>query len=85
MRMNQQKCVRRFVIVPAVGRRRNPTQQRFRAIAIFNVGWDQLSSSTGPPSENVEKSWWVGEAPLVPPRRFCRPNKPTALTKIVAP
>ena len=30
------------------------------AITLFNVGWDQLASSAGPPSGNVEKSWWAG-------------------------
>ncbi len=30
------------------------------AIAFFIVGWDQLASSAGPPSENVEKSRWAG-------------------------
>ena len=27
-----------------------------RAITFFNVGWDQLASSAGPPAGNVEKS-----------------------------
>ncbi len=28
----------------------------------FNVGWDQLASSAGPPSENVAMTWWAGAA-----------------------
>jgi hypothetical protein len=35
---------------------------RRRAIAVFNVGWDQLASSVGPPSGIVEKSWWASAA-----------------------
>ena len=38
------------------------TLSGFRAIALFNVGWDKLASSAGPPSGNVEKSWWAGAA-----------------------
>ena len=41
-----------------------------RAIACFKVGWDQHASSAGPPSENIEKSWWAGAAK----RRWSHPT-----------
>ena len=72
----------------SVPRRRVKNESRHpRAIAFFKVGWDQLASSAGPPSRNVEKSWWVGEAPLLPPYRFRRLNKamaPSGLTLALA-
>ena len=44
-----------------------------RAITCFNVGWDQLASSAGPPSKNHGGP--ALEALLVPPYSFRRPNK----------
>ncbi len=35
---------------------------RGKAIAIFKVGWDQLASSAGPPSGNIQICWWAGAA-----------------------
>ena len=45
-----------------------------RAIAFFNVGWDQLASSAGPPKAKCRKMMVGrrGEAPLVPP--YILPN-----------
>ena len=40
------------------------------AIAFFKVGWDQLASSAGPPSSNVENCWWAGAAK----RRWSHPT-----------
>ena len=44
-----------------------------KAIGFFNVGWDQLASSAGPPSLSVNTTCYsamvgrCGETPLVPP------------------
>ncbi len=54
-----------------------PPRKTSRATAFFNVGWDQLASSAGPPSENVEKSWWAGAAK----RRWSHPTGYAAPTR----
>ncbi len=54
-----------------------------QAIAVFNVGWDKLASSAGPPCRK-HREILVGrrsETPLVPPYMFRRPNKAMALKK----
>ncbi len=49
-------------MLPEISTTINPTAALSKAIALFNVGWDQIASSAGPPSGNVENSWWAGAA-----------------------
>ncbi len=53
----------------------------------LNVGLDQLASNAGPPSENVENSWWAGATKRRPGLilQVTQPNTAMALRHMELP